>query len=112
MTSLTTDGSKCFFRYQSFTIPHRVYRLGEDGLKPLISEDVPGDFVVEDLWSTSRDGTRVHSFLVKKKGVKPSKTLLYGYGGFSARASRMAGSSYMPTSGVGQSTGRRGTGQA
>jgi len=82
-TSLTTDGSECFFRYQSFTIPHRVYRLGEEGLKPLLSEEAPGDFVVEDLWSTSRDGTRVHSFLVKKKGVKPSKTLLYGYGGFS-----------------------------
>ena len=46
VTSLTTEGSECFFRYQSFTTPHRVYHLGEDGLKALMSEEVPGDFVV------------------------------------------------------------------
>ncbi len=83
VSSLTTDGSDFFFKYQSFTTPHRVYRLGEDGLNLLTSEDAPGDFDINDLWSTSKDGTRVHSFLVKKKGVKPVKALLYGYGGFS-----------------------------
>jgi len=83
VSSLTTDGSECFFSYQSFTIPHRVYRMGDAGPEALMSEEVPGDFVVENLWSKSRDGTPVHSFLVRKNGVKPSKAYLYGYGGFS-----------------------------
>ena len=83
VTSLTTDGSETFFRYQSFTIPHRVYNLDEAGPTALLSEDVPGDYVVDDLWSTSRDGTKVHSFMVRKRGSDPSKALLYGYGGFS-----------------------------
>jgi prolyl oligopeptidase len=83
ISSLSTDGSECFFKYQSFTTPHRVYRIGEAGPEALMSEEVPGDYVVENLWSKSRDGTPVHSFLVKKNGVKPSKAYLYGYGGFS-----------------------------
>ena len=83
VSSLTTDGSECFFKYQSFTTPHRIYRMGEAGPEVLMSEEVPGDYVVENLWSTSRDGTTVHSFLVKKNGGKPSKAYLYGYGGFS-----------------------------
>jgi prolyl oligopeptidase len=83
VSSLTTDGSECYFRYQSFTTPHRVYRLAEGRPTALLSEEVPEEYVVEDLWSTSQDGTRVHSFMVKKKGSKPTKALLYGYGGFS-----------------------------
>jgi prolyl oligopeptidase len=83
VSSLTTNGTECFFRYQSFATPHRVYSLGDDGLRVILDEDVPGDFVVDDLWSTSRDGTRIHSFVVKKRGSTPSITLLFGYGGFS-----------------------------
>jgi prolyl oligopeptidase len=83
VSSLTTDGSECFFRYQSFATSHRVYRLDEAGLKALLSEEVPEEYEVDNLWSTSRDGTRVHSFMVRKQGSKPTKALLYGYGGFS-----------------------------
>jgi prolyl oligopeptidase len=83
VSSLTTDGSECFFRFQSFATPYRVYRLAEAGPTALLSEEVPEEYVVEDLWSTSRDGTRVHSFMVRKQGSKPTKALIYGYGGFS-----------------------------
>jgi len=80
---LTSDGINSYFRYQSFTVPHRVYRLGTEGLETLASQSVPGDFEVTDGWSNSRDGTRVHSFAVKKKDVKTERALVYGYGGFS-----------------------------
>lgn len=80
---LTSDGVDSYFRYQSFTVPHRVYKLGAEGLETLTSQRVPGDFEVTDGWSRSRDGTRVHSFAVKRKGAKTERALVYGYGGFS-----------------------------
>jgi len=80
---LSSDGRNCYFRYQSFTVPHRVYRLGAEGLETLASQEIPGDFEVADGWSSSRDGTRVHSFAVKRKGAKTEGALIYGYGGFS-----------------------------
>jgi len=80
---LTSDGTSSYFRYQSFTVPHRLYKLGVEGLETLTSQRVPGAFEVADGWSTSRDGTRVHSFTVKRKGAKTERALVYGYGGFS-----------------------------
>ncbi len=46
----------------------------------------PADYAVEQRFYTSKDGTRVPLFLVRKKSVAPAgrpvPTLLYGYGGF------------------------------
>ena len=45
----------------------------------------PAQFETEQVWYTSKDGTRVPMFLVHKKGLKPDgqrPVLLYGYGGF------------------------------
>ncbi|MBZ5513802.1 MAG: prolyl oligopeptidase family serine peptidase [Acidobacteriia bacterium] len=42
-------------------------------------------FETEQVWYTSKDGTRVPMFLVHKRGLKPDghrPVLLYGYGGF------------------------------
>ena len=80
---MSASGGGCVFLYQSFTIPHRVYSLDEGGLSILASEEVPGDFEVSEGWATSRDGTRIHSFSVGKKGARPDKAFVFGYGGFS-----------------------------
>jgi prolyl oligopeptidase len=43
----------------------------------------PAQFVVEQLFYASKDGTRVPMFVVHRKDVTlPAPTLLYGYGGF------------------------------
>lgn len=44
----------------------------------------PDDFVTEQVFATSKDGTRIPMFIVHKKGIKldgSNPTLLYGYGG-------------------------------
>ena len=49
------------------------------------------DFTTDQAWYTSKDGTKVPMFLIRKKSVLPSiekkakrpiPTILYGYGGF------------------------------
>ncbi len=45
----------------------------------------PDDFVTEQKFAISKDGTRIPMFVVHKKGMKldgTNPTLLYGYGGF------------------------------
>jgi prolyl oligopeptidase len=45
----------------------------------------PDDYVSEQVFATSADGTRVPLFLTRRRGVTPTgdvPTLLYGYGGF------------------------------
>jgi len=80
-----------FFRFSDFTTPESIYRLdvstGE--LMPFARPDLPfdpADFLTERLFATSKDGTRVPLYLVRRKDVAaaglPVPTLLYGYGGF------------------------------
>jgi prolyl oligopeptidase len=80
---ISTAGDGCVFRYQSFMIPHRVYSLREGRLTVLASEEVRGDFQVEEGWANSRDGTKIHSFNVRRRGSRPDKAFVFGYGGFS-----------------------------
>jgi prolyl oligopeptidase len=82
MDFLGTDGTRCVFRYQSFMVPHRIYALEEGSLKLLASEEVKGAFEVGEGWATSKDGTQIHTFNVKRRGSEPERALVYGYGGF------------------------------
>lgn len=84
------DATETFYRFGSFTTPNTIYRMdltngtSEVFKAPKVDFD-PADFVVEQEWYTSKDGTKVPMFIVHRKDVdssSPRPTLLYGYGGF------------------------------
>ncbi|MFL6721112.1 MAG: prolyl oligopeptidase family serine peptidase [Sphingomonas sp.] len=77
-----------FFAFTSFNRPATIYRYDastgktSDWAAPKLTFD-PETIAVEQRFYTSKDGTRVPMFVVRKKGVTgPAPTLLYGYGGF------------------------------
>lgn len=79
-----------FFSYSSFSTPGEIYRYNfknresELYFRPEVSFN-PDDFVVDQQFYTSKDGTKVPLFIVHKKDIKldgNNPTLLYGYGGF------------------------------
>jgi prolyl oligopeptidase len=85
------DRDEVFFGFQSFTVPPSVYRydLGSRKTAPWAKVDAPSidpsAYDVEQVWYTSKDGTKVPMFIVSKKGIEKNgknPTLLTGYGGF------------------------------
>lgn len=77
-----------FYTFTSFNRPGTIYRLNVDTgetstfAEPELTFD-PAQFVTEQQFYTSKDGTRVPMFIVRRKDVTgPAPTLLYGYGGF------------------------------
>ena len=96
--------SETFYGFSSFNQPGAVYRFDSRTGKstpfalPQLSFS-PADFVVDQVFYPSKDGTRIPMFIVHKKGLDMTRgapTLLYGYGGFnisqtpSYSATRMA----------------------
>lgn len=77
-----------FFSFSSYATPATIFRYDVKSGKvtPWAEPKVafnPADFAVEQRFFTSKDGTRVPMFVVRKKGTTgPAPTLLYGYGGF------------------------------
>jgi prolyl oligopeptidase len=76
--------------FSSYTTPNSVYRyFASTGERDLWYRD-PAPFEtdryqMEQVWYSSKDGTRVPMFLIHRKGLKPNgqtPTILYGYGGF------------------------------
>jgi len=82
--------NEAFFSFRSFVTPQTIYRYDvQTGKAELWARPkIPfksDDFEVQQVWYTSKDGTKVPMFLVHKKGLKPDgklPVLLYGYGGF------------------------------
>lgn len=76
--------------FTSFTTPLSFFRFSATtGKRDLWYRDPikidSKDYVVEQVWYSSKDGTRVPMFLVHRKGIKPDgqrPVILYGYGGF------------------------------
>ncbi|MEL1250693.1 prolyl oligopeptidase family serine peptidase [Aurantiacibacter gilvus] len=87
----TPDSNETFYSFSSFNRAGTIYRYdvatGESTIfaAPEVSFD-PEDFVVEQRFYESKDGTRVPMFIVRRADVAASgeavPTLLYGYGGF------------------------------
>ncbi len=81
--------NEVFFVFTSLNAPTSIYRYDvATGTSTTWAEpDVSADLdriVVEQHFATSRDGTRVPMFVMRRRDVTgPAPTLLYGYGGFS-----------------------------
>jgi prolyl oligopeptidase len=84
------DDPETFFSYESFNTPDVVSRLdvatGEVTVFRKSAMDFDSDdYVVEQVFYSSKDGTRVPMFISRRKDVIPDgnrPTMLYGYGGF------------------------------
>ncbi|MCH2112231.1 MAG: prolyl oligopeptidase family serine peptidase, partial [Planctomycetes bacterium] len=84
------DREEGWYSFSSFTTPGEIYSVdlttGTSSLRHRPSVDFnPSDFVATQVWYSSKDGTSVPMFLVRKKEVTPNgdlPVLLYGYGGF------------------------------
>jgi prolyl oligopeptidase len=84
------EGPGGFLSYTSFTQPTEVLtfspknRTTREWYAPPVPFD-PADFITEQVWTTSKDGTRVPAFVSRLRTVTPDPTTptwLYGYGGF------------------------------
>ncbi len=84
------EDTEVFYALSTYTAPPTIYRYelatGTSTLieRPKVDFD-PADFVTEQVFFTSKDGTQVPMFIVHKKGIKmngQNPTYLYGYGGF------------------------------
>jgi prolyl oligopeptidase len=79
-----------FYTFSSFNRPPTIYHYDLITGKSTIFKSAkvafnPDDYVVEQVFYPSKDGTQVPMFLSYKKGLKKNgknPTLLYGYGGF------------------------------
>ncbi len=82
--------TETFYTFTSYTTPPSIYRYdlatGESKLyRTAKVKFQPDDYVVEQVFYPSKDGTKVPMFLAHKKGLKKdgaNPVLLYGYGGF------------------------------
>jgi prolyl oligopeptidase len=80
--------SETFYSFASYNRPATIYRYDvksggtSEWAAPKLTFD-PDTISVEQRFYTSRDGTRIPMFIVRKKGsAGPAPTMLYGYGGF------------------------------
>jgi prolyl oligopeptidase len=90
--SAEPDRTEAFLTFTSFNHPTAIFRvdLANPAASPELWQkpDVPVDpsiAEVEQVWYSSKDGTKISMFLVHKKGLAKTgdtPTLLNGYGGF------------------------------
>lgn len=84
------EDNQAFFSFTSFTRPTTVFSLDMPANKIAVFKAPKIDFksddyITDQVWFKSYDGTKVPMFLTYKKGLKldgKRPTLLYGYGGF------------------------------
>ena len=79
------DDDGVYVGFTSFVVPLGAWKLDDGSLVPWaqVSARGPDDVTVEKKFATSKDGTRVPMFVVKKASTKtPARAVLYGYGGF------------------------------
>ncbi len=84
------DEPEAFYTFTSFTCPPAIYRFDADSntselFRRSEVDFNPDDYVCEQVFYPSKDGTKVPMFLTYKKGLVRdgnNPVMLYGYGGF------------------------------
>jgi len=79
-----------FYSFASFTTPSTIYRYDIPAGRSTVFRQPkvdfnPADYVTEQIFYTSKDGTKIPMFITHRKDVKKdgsNPTYLYGYGGF------------------------------
>jgi prolyl oligopeptidase len=79
-----------YYAFSSYAVPGTIYKLDTKTMKTSVyyAPPVPfdrGAYVTEQLFATSKDGTKVPVFVTHRKDIVldgTNPTLLYGYGGF------------------------------
>jgi len=84
------ESREAFFSYADYQAPTRILRLdlADNSVSDYRVPKVPADFtpyVTEQVFYTSKDGTRVPMFIIRRRGAPRDgnqPVMLYGYGGF------------------------------
>jgi prolyl oligopeptidase len=84
------DDNEAFYMFTSYTFPPTIYRFDatKNTTEVFKKIELPfnaEDFVTEQIFYTSKDGTKVPMSITYKKGMKKNSKnplMLYGYGGF------------------------------
>ena len=84
------DDTETFYTVTSYITPATIYRYDIANNKSILYKKSEinfnsDEYVTEQKFYTSKDGTKVPMFITHKKGIKMdgnNPTLLYGYGGF------------------------------
>ncbi len=98
------DDDLVYYSFQSFTYPTKIFETSVKTGKTMPWYELkvpvdPGQFVVEQNFATSKDGTRVPFFVVHGKTMKAdgtTPTILTGYGGFQSASKPYFASSIYP----------------
>ncbi|WP_223755642.1 prolyl oligopeptidase family protein [Myxococcus sp. RHSTA-1-4] len=98
------DEDEAYFVFTSFTTPRLVFKTSvasgktEEWARVELPMD-PSLYTTQQVFYTSKDGTRVPMFLVHRKDLKrdgAAPTLLYGYGGFNVSMEPVFRGSILP----------------
>lgn len=116
------DDKEVFYSFTSFTFPGSTFKYDMDKNESTLYRAPkvdfnPEDFVTEQVFYPSKDGTKIPMFLTYKKGLKKDGTnpvFLYGYGGFNINLNPGFSTSRLPfleNGGIYAQTNLRGGGE-